>query len=415
MAPRNDITKDTPAAQTSEYATHTNSFARNAGRYLELNKNQSRYAMDIQFGNPNAIWLFSAAAISLAATAYATVARRRAAMKFASSKLRKQLLPAGTSSRHWVSGLLVTASIALLAVSLIDIRWGKTWRDVPQKGHEVMFVLDVSRSMLAEDATPNRLDRAKQQINDMVDEMTGDRVGLIVFAGEARQLVPLSSHYEDFRETLKSAGPHSVLRGGSRLGDAITAAANGFISKTNDHKAIVLFTDGEDQESKPIEIAKQLFADKGIRMFTVGLGDMDQGARIPETESRRGGFVQYEGQQVWSKMNGQILNQIATETDGAYIPAGTKRVNMADVYHGYIANVEQIEFETAKINTYVARFQWFSLPALALLLLEVFVSTRSITNRQKTIQNVSKFARSEISTNEHSRTTTNQAATNQAA
>ena len=211
----------------------------------------------------------------------------------------------------------------------------------------------------------------------MVDEMAGDRVGLVVFAGEARQSVPVTSHYEDFRQTLDSVGPHSVRIGGSRLGDAIKAAADGFLNKTNDHKAIVVFTDGEDQESKPVEIAKQIHDEKGIRIFTVGLGDIDQGARIPETDDRRNGFVQYEGKQVWSKLNGKILSQIATETDGAYIPAGTRQVNMADVYHGYVANVEQMEFETAKINTYTARFQWFAAPALALLLLEVWISTRS--------------------------------------
>ncbi len=206
--------------------------------------------------------------------------------------------------------------------------------------------------------------------------MAGDRVGLLVFAGETRQSVPLTSHYEDFKQTLDSVGPHSVRRGGSRLGDAITAAANSFISKTNEHKAIVIFTDGEDQESNPVQIAKQLYEDQGIRIFTVGLGDMDQGARIPDDEKGGRDYLQYEGQQVWSKMNGQILSQIATETNGAYIPAGTKRVNMADVYRGYIANVEQQEFETAKINAYIARFQWFAVPALALLLLEVWLSTR---------------------------------------
>ena len=317
-------------------------------------------------------------------TGYAAIARRRAALKFATARLRSQILPSGRRSRHWISAILIAASMTLLCLAMMDIRWGKTWREVPQKGIEVMFVLDVSRSMLAEDVTPNRLSRAKQQIKDMVDEMAGDRVGLVVFAGDTRQSVPLTSHYEDFKQTLDSVGPHSVRVGGSRLGDALKAAANGFISKTNDHKAIVVFTDGEDQESKPVEVAKRVHAEKGIRIFTVGLGDMDQGARIPETEDRRGGFVQYEGQQVWSKMNGQILSQIATDTDGAYIPAGTRRVNMADVYHGYVANVEQTEFETAKINAYIARFQWFAAPALALLLLEVWMSTRSTKTRRTT-------------------------------
>ncbi len=334
--------------------------------------------MDIQYGNPSSIYLLAFVAFGLLVTAWAIVARRRAANRFAAANLRSRLLPAGGSSRQWSSAILVSATLALLVVALMDIRWGKTWREVPQKGIEVMFVLDVSRSMLAEDASPNRLRRAKQQIKDMVDEMAGDRVGLVTFAGDSRQSVPLTSHYEDFKQTLDSVGPHSVRSGGSRLGDAIAAAANGFISKTNDHQAIVIFTDGEDQESNPIEIARQLYKDKRIRIFTVGLGDMDQGARIPNTESRQGDYVQYQGQQVWSKMNGQVLQQIASETNGAYVPAGTRRVNMADVYHNYVANVEQTEFETAKINAYIARYQWFALPALALLLLEVLLSTRSV-------------------------------------
>ncbi len=317
-------------------------------------------------------------------TAWATVARRRAARQFATANLRKRLLPTGIPRVTGCRRFWFRPVSALLAIALTDIRWGKTWREVPQKGIEVMFVLDVSRSMLAEDASPNRLTRAKQQIKDMVDEMAGDRVGLVAFAGDTRQSVPLTSHYEDFKQTLDSVGPHTVRSGGSRLGDAIAAAANGFLSKTNEHKAIVIFTDGEDQESNPVDVAKKLYADKGIRIFTVGLGDMDQGARIPESESRRGGFVQYQGQQVWSKMNGQVLEQIATETNGAYIPAGTRRVNMADVYHGYVANVEQTEFETAKINAYVARYQWFAVPALALLLLEVFLSTRAAKRERRT-------------------------------
>jgi Ca-activated chloride channel homolog len=109
---------------------------------------------------------------------------------------------------------------------------------------------------------------------------------------------------------------------------------------------------------------------------------MDQGARIPDTESRQGGFIQHDGQQVWSKMNGEILSQIATGSNGAYIPAGTKHVNMSDVYHGYVANVEPTEFESAKINVYEARFQWFAVPALALLLLEVLLTTRRFKAKQ---------------------------------
>ncbi len=339
--------------------------------------------MDIKFGNPHALYLLIAVAISIVLTAWATIARRRAANQFATREFRKRILPRGDALRHWVSAILVSGSLVLLAIALTDIRWGKSVREVPQKGIEVMFVLDVSRSMLAEDASPNRLGRAKQQIKDMVDAMAGDRVGLVSFAGEARQSVPLTSHYDDFKQTLDSVGPHTIRSGGSRLGDALDAAASGFLTKTHDHKAIVVFTDGEDQESDPVDVAEKLFAEKGIRIFTVGLGDMDQGARVPDAENG-GGYVQYKGQQVWSKMNGQILQQIAEASDGAYIPAGTRRVNMSDVYHRYVANVEQENFETAKINTYIARYQWFAVPALLLLMLEVFWSTRTAKTILKT-------------------------------
>lgn len=193
--------------------------------------------MDIYFGNPTNLWLLIVVAAGLMLTGTAIIARRRAVLRFATARLRSQILPSGTSSRHWMSAMLITASMTLLCLALLDIRWGKTWREVPQKGIEVMFVLDVSRSMLAEDTAPNRLSRAKQLIKDMVDEMAGDRVGLLVFAGDTRQSVPLTSHYEDFKQTLDSVGPHSVRVGGSRLGDAMKAAADGFISKTLNHKA----------------------------------------------------------------------------------------------------------------------------------------------------------------------------------
>ncbi|QDT88826.1 VWA domain-containing protein [Gimesia algae] len=331
--------------------------------------------MDIQFGNPTNIILLIVAAGSLLLAGYAAVAKHRAARQFASANMSDKLFLAPRFQKHWISSILVVSSLCLLAVALCDIRWGKTEREVPQKGIEVMFLLDVSRSMLAEDVSPSRLDRAKQQIKDMVDEMSGDRVGLVVFAGETRQSVPLTSHYEDFKQTLDTVGPHSVRRGGSLLGDAIRAATAGFINKTNDHKAIVVFTDGEDQESKPVEAAKEAFTKDGIRFFTVGLGDMDQGARIPDIDQGGQEFVEYQGQAVWSKMNGTILSQIATDTNGAYIPAGTKQVDMADVYHNYVANIEQTEFETATISAYTPRFQWFALPACLLLLLEVLYST----------------------------------------
>ncbi len=340
--------------------------------------------MDIQLGNPGNARLLAAAVGGLLLTLFAIIARRRSAARFASPEFLATVIPQASTFRNALSGILVSLALALLAVALMDIRWGKAWRDVPQKGIEVVFALDVSRSMLAEDVSPNRLARAKQQIKEMVDAMAGDRVGLVVFAGDARRKVPLTRHYEDFKQVLDEVGPHSIPMGGSRLGDAIDRASSCFLSKTHDHKAIVVFTDGEDQESEPLAVAKRVYVEDGARIFTVGLGDMDQGARIPDKESGSGRFVKHNGQLVWSKMNGQVLGQIAADTNGAYIPAGTKRVNMSDVYHRFVANVPPTEFESAKINGYIVQFQWFALPALGLLLIEIWVSTAERKYRSRT-------------------------------
>jgi Ca-activated chloride channel family protein len=331
--------------------------------------------MDVQIGNLNQVsWLWLVG-VCLAAAVFAAIARRRARTRFATANLLRSVLPQRRLVRRNLAIVLTTVAMALMVVALVDVRWGKVWREVPQKGIEVMFVLDVSRSMLADDAAPNRLERAKQQINDTIDEMAGDRVGLIVFAGDAKQQIPLTTHYDDFKQSLDEVGPQNVRRGGSLLGKAIDMAADSFLTKSNAHKAMVIFTDGEDQESKPVEAAKRAHEGTGVRIFTVGLGDVVQGSRIPVGGEDRKQYLTHDGQPVWSKQNGDILRQIASTTDGAYIPAGTKQVNMSDVYHSYIGRVEQTNFETARVNQYEARFQWFLLPALILLLLEVAITT----------------------------------------
>ncbi|QDU56928.1 VWA domain-containing protein [Aeoliella mucimassa] len=359
-------------------------------------------SMDIQIGNSGQlIWLWLPAVV-VVAMVLAVVARKRARGRFVTANLVGRVFPGGTKWRNLLASCLVLLSMCLMVIALVDVRWGKVAREVPQKGIEVMFVLDVSRSMLAEDASPSRLARAKQQIMDVVDEMTGDRVGLVVFAGDAKQEIPLTTHYDDFKQSLEEVGPQSVRRGGSRLGEAIEVASESFLTKLNAHKAMVIITDGEDQQSDPVAIAKKVHDESGVRIFTIGLGDMNQGARIPVADNRRNTYVQYEGEQVWSKLNGDILRQVAVETEGAYIPAGTKQVNMSQVYHRYIASVEQTEFESATIEQYEARFQWLLAPALLLLLTEVVISTWPRRQVAQATASAAMLERAESSTSQRS-------------
>ncbi|MGB7327882.1 MAG: VWA domain-containing protein, partial [Rubripirellula sp.] len=318
------------------------------------------------------LWLVAGIALL---TIVSFAGNRRAALRFATKDLHEHVFGKTSLAGRWISLACLVMAMTLLVLSIVDVRWGKVSRPIPQKGIEVMFVLDVSRSMLAEDVTPTRLDRAKQMIRDVIDEMSGDRIGLAVFAGEVNQVIPMTSHYDDFKQRLDEVGPENIVRGGSKLGDAITVAAEGYLTKTNEHKAMVLVTDGEDMESRPIEAAKKIHQDKGVTVFTIGLGDFDVGAKIPvRTRSGRSSFMTHDGETVVSKLNGDILSRVATETGGAYIPAGTKQVNMADVYHGYIASVEQQDFETATVDSYEARFAWFLAPAIVILVATVWTA-----------------------------------------
>jgi Ca-activated chloride channel family protein len=326
--------------------------------------------MDIQFGNLNSLFWIWAVCLAVVAMIVALIARQRSVKKFATANLAARILPQAGWSRSGLRIVCIALSLLAMLGSLLDIRWGKNWREVPQKGIEVVFLLDVSRSMLAEDVSPNRLDRAKQQITDMLDVMEGDRAGLVVFSGRAKQQIPLTSNHHDFKLMLEEVGPHCLDRGGSRLGDAIEVARSCFLEESDDHKAIVILTDGEDHESDPIEAARDAYTSQGIRTFTVGLGSMGKGARIPvRLASQKRSYLQHDGQAVWSRMDGEVLQQVALEGEGAYIPAGTKQVDMGDVYHSYISSVEETEFETARINSYIPRYPWFV--GLALLLLTI--------------------------------------------
>jgi len=311
--------------------------------------------------------------------------RKRRHAQFVDLSLQSQMMPPLGRAERW-SPILAVVALAGLILAGMDLRYGRQWREVPQRGVEVMFLLDVSRSMLAEDVSPNRLERAKQQIKDLVDEMAGDRVGLIAFAGEPKQVVPLTSHYEDFKSALDEVSPTTVRRGGSRLADAIATATDAFLEDAADHKAMIIFTDGGDQESEPIRLGLQAHESQGIRIVTVGLGDMDRGARIPQTKDqgrRSVGFpgsgeeyVTFQGQTVWSKMNGSILQQLAEQTGGVYVPAGTKRVDMAEVYRRSVGLIAPAEMESARVESMTPRYQWFAWPALLILLYRGWTNCR---------------------------------------
>jgi Ca-activated chloride channel family protein len=252
-------------------------------------------------------------------------------------------------------------------------RFGVFFEEVSGRGVDLFILLDVSRSMLAEDVAPNRLERAKADILDLLKRLQGDRVGLIAFAGAPVEVIPLTTDQGFFRMVLDGVDPDSAPRGGSLIGDAIRKAMESMEERRDRDQVLVLITDGEDHDSFPAEAAKQA-AERNIRVITVGLGDTSEGARIPRrTEEGALGFLKHEGQEVWSRMDERLLKEIALTTSGAYVPARTRAYDLGRIYEEHLSKLTRGEIQAEKRKRYREQFQLFGGIGIVLLLIEMLI------------------------------------------
>lgn len=332
--------------------------------------------MDVKFDNLNSLHLLWVVAGLVAVVIYGAHRHGRLLHRLASGNLIEHLTAQVSRPRQRVRWVLLLVAMVMLVLAAIGPRWGVTYEEVPRRGIDIMFVLDVSRSMLAEDVKPNRLERSKQMIEDVLQALGGDRVGLVTFAGTSVLNCPLTINYSALRMTLDEIGPLVQTRGGTLIGDAIRLAAESFVDQVKQYKAIVVITDGEDQESYPVEAARKVFTDRGIRVYTVGLGDTGEGSRIPTEKEGQKLYLQHQGQEVWSKMNPATLREIALAGGGAYVPVGTSNVDLGQVYREKIAPAELRDFEAARIERYNVQFQWFAGASLLLVLVSTLLSER---------------------------------------
>jgi Ca-activated chloride channel family protein len=331
---------------------------------------------ELEFNHPEAMrWLWLVAAVAAIAL-WRSRGRMRQLRRFAEAPLLAQIAPRVSFVRPVARTILTLAAMAMLVMALLDPRWGFQYEEVQRRGLDCFFVVDVSRSMLAEDASPSRLDRAKSFIEDAIEALPGDRVGLIAYAGTASLRCPLTLNDDLLLMSLRELAPESTIRGGSLLGDAIRMAAESFTDTQKGAKVIVVLTDGEDQGSFPVEAASKAYADLGVRVFTVGLGDSGDGARIPiDTPSGRR-WLMHEGQEVWTRMDDTALREVALAGGGAYFPAGTKQLDMAEAMEVALDSLERAEQESTTIRRSTPRFQWFAGLALLLLIAETVISDR---------------------------------------
>ena len=307
---------------------------------------------------------------------YGFARKRRALSAFIDAAVAPRLTTDLRRSRQWLKALCLLGTVAAMIVALTQPQWGRRWQDVQRRGRDVMILLDVSRSMLAEDVSPSRLARAKVDIRELVQVMReegGHRLGLVVFAGRASLQCPLTLDYNFFLRRLTEVGPHTAGRGGSLIGDAIRHALRGMDTLAHHYKDIILITDGDDHDSFPLEAAASA-AKQGVSIYAVGVGDADTGARIPvRGADGRLTYVEHQGREVRSRLRQGLLLEMAQMTGGAYVPAGTRPIELDRIYTERIAPKTRQNMGHDRRERFVHRFQWFVLVALGLLALELFI------------------------------------------
>lgn len=319
----------------------------------------------VRLSSPDAFLLLWVVPPLIALFVLAAVRRRRTLQRFAGD--RPLLHAVRRNARPFKSGLLV-AAVVLIVVALARPGWTPETRTVERRGRDVVFVVDTSRSMLAQDLAPNRLERAKLAILDTLEVLRGDRVALVAFAGTAVVKSPLTFDYGFVRLAVERLSTDSTSRGGTLIGDALRVVRDSvFGDQPSPFRDVVLITDGGDLGSLPLQAAGELGA-LGARIIAVGLGDEVTGQPIPDPN---GGYLQHEGQPVLTSLDAEALRELAGVTPGGrYVNVATGNFDLGVLYTQLIAGADRQLLERTEREVFQERFQPFLAAALVLLALE---------------------------------------------
>ena len=328
-----------------------------------------------RFANPQYLWLLTLIPLFVVLFAGVAAQRRRRLARFGNPDTLAELMPEVSNGRVVLKFILFCGAVALVVLAAARPQFGSKLREEKARGVEMMLVVDVSNSMLAEDFEPNRLERTKYAINRLFDGLKQDRVGLIVFAGEPRVQLPITSDYRMAKAFARRIDPSQVSVQGTAIGKALEQALLSFSGETDEKRsrAIILITDGENHDDDAVAVAKRA-AEQGIRIYTIGIGT-PEGAPI-EID---GEFIRDEqGEMVVSKLNEEMLAQIADLTGGAYVRATKQDIGLDEIVRS-INEMEQSELSTVRFEEFNEQYQYLLFAALVLLVAEFLLLARRNT------------------------------------
>lgn len=319
-----------------------------------------------RFANPDILYLLLLVPVLILIWAAGNRRRRLARDRFGDSGLVRRLTPDYSPARMTVKFFIRLLAFILALLTVARPQFGSRLEEVKREGVEVIIALDVSNSMLATDINPSRLERARQAISQLVDQLRNDRIGLILFAGDAYTQIPVTNDYLSAKMFLASAGPDAVSKQGTAIGAAIELGIRSFTPESDKSRALIIITDGENHEDDAVEQAR-LAAEKGITVHTIGIGS-PEGSPIPVTTNGRTDYLRdREGNTVISKLDEKTLREIASVTGGNYVRASNSSIGLNEIYSD-IGRMKKSETNTVMYTEYNDQFL---VPAVLLFLLLV--------------------------------------------
>ncbi len=328
-----------------------------------------------RFANPEYLNLLYLIPVVVALFWFLNRNRKILLEKFADLDLHKILFPTDSSLKRWAKFVVIILAFVCLVLAAANPQVGTKMQEVKQTGIDVFILLDVSYSMNAEDIKPSRLEKAKYQISNLINKLRGDRIGLIIFAGQAYVQIPLTTDYSAANLFLSAVDVNSVPSQGTAVASAINLAISSFDSLATD-KVIIAITDGEDHEGDVMEAVDNAVS-KNIKIYTIGLGS-SAGVPIP-IYNKYGQSVGFkkdnQGNTVLTKLDEETLKRIALEGNGKYF-RGTNYEDYLDQIYTELSELEQAEFGVKKVTDYEDRFYYFLIPAIILLVIEFFISEK---------------------------------------
>jgi Ca-activated chloride channel family protein len=328
----------------------------------------------IRFAHPDYFYLLLILPVLLLFFLYHLRWKKQAIRRFGDAQIVHQLMPRQSKSKGIIKFLLVIIAMIYLIIGMIDPQIGSKLEKVKREGIDLYIALDVSNSMLAEDIKPNRLERAKLAISNLLDKLQGDRIGIIIFAGNAYKQLPLTTDYSAARLFLSVVDTKIVPTQGTAIGEAIDMATLSF-GESDHNKAIIVITDGENHEDDAIEAAKKA-NELGVKVFTIGMG-LPEGAPIPvaENTSQKGFKKDREGKTVITKLDEEMLRKVAAAGGGAYARANNATTGLNKIFDEINA-IDKKEIETRQFTNYEDRFQFYLWMALVFLIIELLIADR---------------------------------------